>query len=88
MTLGKLGTDKQYYIPWMQATYVMAVNKKALQYLPAGANVDALTYAQLAEWGKNITNATKEKKIGFPAGPSADPETTLVREVRDADVRV
>jgi multiple sugar transport system substrate-binding protein len=70
MTLGKLGTDKQYYIPWMQATYVMAVNKKALQYLPASANVDALTYAQLAEWGKNITNATKEKKIGFPAGPS------------------
>ena len=44
MTLGKLGTDKQYYIPWMQATYIMVVNKKALQYLPAGANVDALTY--------------------------------------------
>jgi multiple sugar transport system substrate-binding protein len=70
MTLGKLGTDKQYYIPWMQATYIMVVNKKALQYLPAGANVDALTYTQLAEWGKNITTATKEKKIGFPAGPS------------------
>lgn len=70
MTLGKLGTDKQYYIPWMQATYIMAVNKKALPYLPAGANVDSLTYAQLAEWGKNITAATKEKKIGFPAGPS------------------
>ncbi|MBI5300501.1 MAG: carbohydrate ABC transporter substrate-binding protein [Chloroflexi bacterium] len=70
MTLGKLGTDKQYYIPWMQATYIMVANKKALQYLPAGANIDALTYPQLAEWGKNITAATKEKKIGFPAGPS------------------
>jgi len=70
MTLGKLGTDKQYYIPWMQATYIMVVNKKALPYLPAGANVDSLTYTQLAEWGKNITAATKEKKIGFPAGPS------------------
>lgn len=70
MTLGKLGTDKQYYIPWMQATYIMVVNKKALQYLPAGANVDALTYQQLAAWGKNITEKTKEKKIGFPAGPS------------------
>lgn len=70
LTLGKLGTDKQYYIPWMQATYIMVVNKKALQYLPAGANVDSLTYTQLAEWGKNITNATKEKKIGFPAGPT------------------
>ena len=70
MTLGKLGTDKQYYIPWMQATYVMVANKKALQYLPAGASIDSLTYAQLAEWGKNITAATKEKKIGFPAGPT------------------
>jgi multiple sugar transport system substrate-binding protein len=70
MTLGKLGTDKQYYIPWMQATYILVANKKALPYLPAGANIDSLTYTQLAEWGKNITAATKEKKIGFPAGPT------------------
>ncbi len=70
VTLGKLGTDKQYYIPWMQATYIMVANKKALQYLPQGANIDTLTYTQLADWGKNIYNATKEKKIGFPAGPS------------------
>jgi multiple sugar transport system substrate-binding protein len=70
MTLGKLGTDKQYYIPWMQATYVLVANKKALPYLPQGASIDSLTYVQLAEWGKNITAATKEKKIGFPAGPS------------------
>ncbi|MBI5649119.1 MAG: ABC transporter substrate-binding protein [Chloroflexi bacterium] len=70
MTLGKLGSDKQYYIPWMQATYIMVYNKKALPYLPAGANVDALTYAQFAEWGKNITTATKEKKLGLPAGPT------------------
>jgi multiple sugar transport system substrate-binding protein len=70
MTLGKLGTDKQYYIPWMQATYILVANKKALPYLPQGANIDSLTYTQLAEWGKNITAATKEKKIGFPAGPT------------------
>lgn len=70
MDLGKLGTDKQYYIPWEQATYIMVYNKKALPYLPQGANVDALTYTQLAEWGKNITAATKEKKIGFPDGPT------------------
>ncbi len=70
MTLGKLGTDKQLYIPWMQATYVMAVNKKALQYLPAGADVNKLTYQQLAAWGKAIFDATKEKKLGLPAGPN------------------
>ncbi len=68
--LGKMGTkDKQYYVPWMQATYIMAVNKQALQYLPAGADVQALTYAQLKEWGANIQKATGQRRIGFPAGP-------------------
>lgn len=67
--LGKLGTDQQMYVPWMQATYIMAANKKALEHLPAGADPNSLTYAQLAEWGKNITEATGERKLGFPAGP-------------------
>jgi multiple sugar transport system substrate-binding protein len=62
-------TDKTYYIPWMQATYVLAVNKKALQYLPQGADVNALTYKQLAEWGTNIQKATNQRKLGFPGGP-------------------
>jgi multiple sugar transport system substrate-binding protein len=61
--------DKAYYIPWMQATYVLAVNKKALQYLPQGADVNALTYKQLAEWGANIQKATNQRKVGFPGGP-------------------
>ena len=68
--LGKLGSkDKQYYIPWMQATYVLAINKKAMQYLPEGADVNALTYDQLKQWGANIQKATNERKLGFPAGP-------------------
>jgi multiple sugar transport system substrate-binding protein len=68
--LGKLGTkDKQLYIPWMQATYIMAANKKALQHLPQGANTDALTYAQLKEWGANIQKATNQRRLGFPGGP-------------------
>ena len=44
MELGKLGTSHQMYIPWMQATYVLVVNKKALPFLPAGADVNALTH--------------------------------------------
>ena len=40
--LSKLGTDTMKYIPWMQASYVMAANKKALPYLPEGADIDAL----------------------------------------------
>lgn len=31
LTLGKLGTNRQLYIPWMQATYVVAVNKRAIR---------------------------------------------------------
>src|SRR5258708_2364028 len=45
--LGKLGTGKQVYIPWMQATYVLAVTKQALPYLPQGADINALTFQQL-----------------------------------------
>ena len=65
--LGKLGTeDYQYYIPWMQATYIMAAHKDALQYLPEGADINALTWEQLAAWAKNIYNATGEAKLGLP----------------------
>lgn len=46
--LGKLGSDTQRYVPWMQATFLLVVNRKALQFLPAGADVNALTYEQLA----------------------------------------
>jgi len=69
MTLAKLGTDKLMYIPWMQATYVMVVRKDALAHLPAGADVNALTYAQLAAWGKAIQEKTGQRRVGFPAGP-------------------
>jgi multiple sugar transport system substrate-binding protein len=69
MTLAKLGTDKPMYIPWMQATYVMVVRKDALAHLPPGADVNALTYAQLAAWGKAIQDKTGQRRIGFPAGP-------------------
>ncbi|MBI1775799.1 MAG: extracellular solute-binding protein [Proteobacteria bacterium] len=69
MQLGRLGTDKQVYIPWMQATYVLAVNKRALPYLPAGADVNALTFEQLTQWAKAIADKTGQRRLGFPAGP-------------------
>ncbi|WEX89185.1 extracellular solute-binding protein [Sinorhizobium garamanticum] len=69
LDLGKLGKSTQQYIPWMQATYVMAAKKEALQYLPSGADVNTLTYDQLIEWGKKMQEATGQPQIGFPAGP-------------------
>ena len=67
--LAKLGTDSLQYIPWMQASYIMAANKEALPYLPEGADIDALTYDQLIAWSKAVHEATGEAKFGFPAGP-------------------
>jgi multiple sugar transport system substrate-binding protein len=69
MELGTLGTGEQKYIPWMQATYVMAANKKALEFLPEGADINALTYDQLIEWSKTMAEETGGPKFGFPAGP-------------------
>ncbi|MEM7047476.1 MAG: ABC transporter substrate-binding protein [Pseudomonadota bacterium] len=68
-TLAKLGTGAMQYVPWMQASYIMAANKKALEHLPNGANIDALTYDQLIAWAANVQKATGEAKFGFPAGP-------------------
>ncbi len=68
MTLGKLGTNKQLYVPWMQATYIMVANKQALQYLPNGADVNTLTYGQLFQWAKNIKDKTGQARVAFPAG--------------------
>ena len=65
--LGKLGTkDVQYYIPWMQATYVMAANKDALQYLPQGADINSLTWAQVAAWAKTMKEKTGKPQLAFP----------------------
>jgi multiple sugar transport system substrate-binding protein len=69
MKLGKLGTNEQKYVPWMQATFLMAANKKALPYLPAGADINKLSYDQLVAWAKNLAEKTGGPKFGFPAGP-------------------
>ena len=67
--LAKLGTESAQYIPWMQASYIMAANKKALEHLPDGADVNSLTYDQLIAWAGNVQAATGSAKFGFPAGP-------------------
>ncbi len=67
--LGLMGSeDYQYYIPWMQATYIMAANVEALEYLPEGADLMALTWDQLAEWARNIKDQTGQARLGFPVG--------------------
>jgi len=69
LRLGKLGTAHQLYIPWMQASYIMVANKKALPYLPDGADIDTLSYDQLTTWARTIKHKTGKRLLGFPAGP-------------------
>ena len=75
LELGKMGTAKQIYIPWMQATYILGVNKQALQYLPTGVSVDNITYQQLTQWCKNISDQTSQR-CGLP-GSDVDAPPTL-----------
>jgi multiple sugar transport system substrate-binding protein len=70
MNQAKLGTSKQLSIPWMQATYVMCANKKALPYLPKGANLNSLTWGQFAKWAANLDKHFGQPQVGFPAGPT------------------
>jgi multiple sugar transport system substrate-binding protein len=69
LSIGKLGGDKQRFIPVMTNTFQMVANKQALRFLPAGADINALTYAQLKAWAKAMKDGTGEAKLGFPAGP-------------------
>lgn len=65
----KIGTDHTYFVPWMQATYLMAANRLALQYLPKGANLSRLSYDDLKVWAANMYRSTGKGKLGFPVGP-------------------
>jgi multiple sugar transport system substrate-binding protein len=69
LALGKFGTAHQLYIPWMQASYIMVANKAALPYLPAGADINALSYDELAAWAGTIQEKTGKRLLAFPAGP-------------------
>lgn len=70
LELATLGTGTTRYIPWMQATYVVAVNKRALEWLPSGVDVNDLTYDGFLDWARAAKNANGGKAVfGFPAGP-------------------
>jgi multiple sugar transport system substrate-binding protein len=70
LELAKLGGSSLKYVPWMQASYVLAVNKKALQWLPSGADVQKLSYDQFLDWMTAAKAGNGGKPVfGLPAGP-------------------
>ncbi|AGT35893.1 hypothetical protein N186_07775 [Thermofilum adornatum] len=65
----------QTFVPWMTATFVIVVNNKTFDYLPAGLTkedvikgTDKWTWDALVAWAKNIYEKTGEKRVGLPAG--------------------
>jgi len=58
-----------YFVPWMQATYLMAASRRSLRYLPAGADLNHLSYEQLRDWAAEMYRQTGRGMIGFPIGP-------------------
>ena len=77
LELGKLGTGEQKYLPWMQANYVMAANKQALEYLPEGADINALTYDQLVAWCEGDRRSDRLAEVRLPCR-SQGPEAPLL----------
>jgi len=70
------GYGIKQFVPWLQATFVMVINKKAFDYLPKGLTKEDVlkgtskwTYQALLEWAKNIYDKTKMPMVGFPENP-------------------
>lgn len=64
---GLLGTDDFLaYVPWAQATYIMAANNESLAYLPEGADIDNLTWEDLATWCQAILDGEGRPLCGLP----------------------
>lgn len=46
----------QYFVPISTDSYLTIANKKALPYLPSGADINNLTWVEFAQWAYNIKN--------------------------------
>lgn len=60
----------QYFLPVGADVYLLLANNKALDYLPAGAELDTITWEQYAEWGAAVAAGEGEGKVcitGIPA---------------------
>ena len=69
LELTKVGGSSSKYVPWMQATYLVAVNKKALEWLPSGVDVNDLSYEDYLAWAKAAKKGAGRPVFGMPAGP-------------------
>jgi multiple sugar transport system substrate-binding protein len=60
---------KRYFVPIGADVYLLAANKKALQYLPEGADVQDLTWEQLVDWALATAEGEGEGKFAVTGVP-------------------
>jgi len=60
--------NNSYYLPISADVYLLIANKKALPYLPEGADVTKLTWDQYKDWGINMAKEVGPK-VSFPLMP-------------------
>ncbi|TCP55230.1 carbohydrate ABC transporter substrate-binding protein (CUT1 family) [Tamaricihabitans halophyticus] len=71
LDLAKLGTRRSWYVPWAQASYLLAADEDALGQLPPGVREDELSYDDLLDWAIAARRANGNRpRFGFPAGPA------------------
>ncbi|MCD4672507.1 MAG: extracellular solute-binding protein [Anaerolineaceae bacterium] len=59
----------QFFIPVNADVYLMLVNKKALPYLPDGADVQSLTWEEFAQWAIRIAEGEGVGKTAVTGSP-------------------
>ncbi|MCO1574392.1 ABC transporter substrate-binding protein [Crossiella sp. SN42] len=70
LELAKAGTDRTWYVPWAQASYLLAAHVDALAHLPSGADPEDLSYEQFLDWAVNARRANGNRPmLGLPGGP-------------------
>jgi multiple sugar transport system substrate-binding protein len=61
---------RQYFIPVGADVYLLLANEKAMPYLPDGADIDALTWEQYAQWAIDMAAGEGEGKVCITGIPS------------------
>lgn len=53
----------RYFVPISADVYLTVANNNALDYLPAGADIDSLTYEQYVDWAVAVAEGEGEGKV-------------------------
>jgi multiple sugar transport system substrate-binding protein len=70
LDLAKAGTDRTWYVPWAQASSVIAARTEMLEHLPSGADVRDLSYDQFLDWAIAARRANGNRPVlALPGGP-------------------